>query len=76
MSIVQRVLVRQYIEFCGSRKEAAKRLGVTEAMIGLLANGDRGVSAKIAHKIDADTLGAIPRDQLVFADLDSQRKSA
>jgi DNA-binding transcriptional regulator YdaS (Cro superfamily) len=75
MSIVQTVLIRQYIEFCGSRKEAAKRLGVTEAMIGLLANGERGVSPKIAFKIHEQTLGAIDRERLVFADMDS-RKSA
>jgi DNA-binding transcriptional regulator YdaS (Cro superfamily) len=69
-------LIKLYIEHCGGRQEAAKRLGISKSMLSHLTLGIRGVSPEVAFKIDMDTSGVISRDKLVFGEMDRQRKSA
>jgi DNA-binding transcriptional regulator YdaS (Cro superfamily) len=50
---------RQYIKRVGGRRMAAERLGVGVAQVGHIVCGRRGISAKVAQSIDADTQGEI-----------------
>lgn len=50
---------RNYVRHVGGREKAADRLNVSAGMVGHILCGRRGISAKVAQAIDADTNGAI-----------------
>lgn len=54
----------RYVTYVGSRKEAAARLGISEAMVGHILTGIRGVSVRVAQRIDAETNGTIAKHDL------------
>ena len=60
----QAALILSYIEAVGGRQEAAKRIGVSLAMVGHMATGRRGVSPKVAKAIEADTGGVFRKAAL------------
>ena len=59
--------LEKYISVCGSQAEAARRLGVSESYMSLLAHKQRKVSHKMAILIEKDTNGLIKKEDIVFA---------
>lgn len=55
---------RRYVAFAGSRKEAAKRLGLSVSMVGHILTDRRGIAPKVAQAIEADTHGQITKASL------------
>ena len=60
----QNALFCSYVAIAGSRKEAARKLGISEGMVGHIAKGRRNVSPTLAMKIDAETCGQISKSRL------------
>jgi len=56
---------KTYVDGVGSRGEAAKRLGLTVGMVDHILSGRRGLSVRIAKKVEADSNGFIRREQLL-----------
>lgn len=54
----------QYIKRVGSRREAASRLGIGVGQVGHILCGRRGISARVAQAIEADTGGEISKAKL------------
>lgn len=53
-----------YVRHVGGRPEAARRLGISVGMVGHIETGIRGISPRIAMRIESDTDGLIQRSQL------------
>ena len=57
--------IQTFIDLVGGRKVAAKRLGVSLAMVGHLCTGERSVSPQVAKRIEEVSGGAITRAALL-----------
>jgi len=55
---------KKYVSDVGGRAVAARRLGVSVGMVGHIEVERRGVSIKLAKRIEEDTKGAITRHHL------------
>jgi DNA-binding transcriptional regulator YdaS (Cro superfamily) len=53
-----------YVALCGSRKEAARRMGVSLAMIDHILSGFRLLSVRLAMRVAADSGGHIALHEL------------
>lgn len=56
---------KSYVDGVGGRVEAAKRLVLTVGMVDHILSGRRGLSVRIAKKVEADSNGFITREQLL-----------
>lgn len=54
----------RYVAIVGSRREAARRLGISRPMVDLICQGRRGISVPLARKIHTDTKGLLPLDAI------------
>lgn len=57
----QKSLFSAYVTSVGGRAEAAKRLGLSTAMVGHLVTGARKVSPAVAIAVDRDSNGHFNR---------------
>ena len=64
--MMQKDLIQQYIDYAGSKQDAAERLGVSRQLISAMLHGKRSVTPKIAQRIHDDTGGVIRREELVW----------
>lgn len=53
-----------YVTMCGSRKEAARRMGVSLPMIDHILSGFRKLSVRLAMRVAADAGGHIALHEL------------
>lgn len=61
--MAQKELIGKAIEFCGSQRQLADRLGCTQALVSMIFNGHR-VSAEIAKGIETETNGLVTAHDL------------
>jgi len=57
--------IQRFVATVGGRKVAAKRLGISLAMVGHLCTGERAVSPQVAKRIEEVSGGAITRAALL-----------
>jgi DNA-binding transcriptional regulator YdaS (Cro superfamily) len=55
---------QRYVDLVGGRKEAARRLGLSDAMVGHILSGIRGISVRVAQSIESDSGGRVSRSDL------------
>lgn len=56
---------KTYVDGVGGRVEASKRLDLTVGMVDHILSGRRGLSVRIAKRIEADSGGFIRRETLL-----------
>lgn len=55
---------QSYVTGVGGRAEAAKRLRISPGMVDHILSGRRGLSVRVAIRVEADSAGFIKRESL------------
>jgi len=61
-----RALLIRSLDSFGSQREAADKLGVSEAQISRLKNGSRNLTARLAERIETASNGAFHKAELLW----------
>lgn len=57
-----------YVESCGGREAAAEKLGLPYPTLCSICNGTRGVSRKMAQRLEVASGGALKAERLVWVE--------
>lgn len=58
--------LRKYIDWCGSRMDAAHRLGIDLSTLDSWVTGRRGLKPEMALKIEQESNGRFKKEKLIF----------